>query len=551
MKFIISKAISNNLKILLISGSGLILMSNAALGYYKNNLETTGSKINQINSKLEANSSTVNNSKPQALAKYSLNDKKSVSSKDLIKNNQRSSFHTGEMYIKMKKNLLKKLTLQDALQIAYEYNPRFKYNKSYLGRQEVEANKNARSIFLPKIYLSSEISQSNRDIIEYTNYDKSKNQTSSSNSSNLTISQNLFSFGQGSFAAKSARKNVDSSVAGFFEEESRCFLELIKFYIEVLSRKEYWDISKDMLKDAKTIFDSESEKKFSGFATEVTYQIAKANYELRVAETAELENGYQVSLNDLKAYLVSSQDLDLVDLSKIELVWPTIPLDLNLDHQAIESRIKTQNHNIIKTEKRAEAARYATKSSAAGLLPNVSAKVSIFNTNSNYDRDRIEKFVLKPNIIEASNTFGAQGSISIEIPIFDITKIDEVRAAGYEEASSRYAAADAKRIAMTEFHKTITGLQSMTVLIKARELAYRSAKLAAGAAKEEYRSGQKSLIDYLNLRVSEFEANKNLIRQKQNMVLSWYNFMGIMGELDAKSLNIKGNVFVPKISKSN
>ncbi|WP_439575265.1 TolC family outer membrane protein [Phreatobacter sp.] len=141
------------------------------------------------------------------------------------------------------------------------------------------------------------------------------------------------------------------------------------------------------------------------------------------------------------------------------------------------------------------------------------------------------------------------GSIgaTLTIPIFanggrDYAVIRQAKEAHGQRRIQIETAAASVRQAVTQ---AWAALQAARAQIQAAEVQVRAQEIAVNGIREEYKVGQRTIIDVLNAQQNLTEARVSLVRAQRDRVVLSYSVLGAMGRLNAPRLSLRTEIFDP------
>ncbi len=149
--------------------------------------------------------------------------------------------------------------------------------------------------------------------------------------------------------------------------------------------------------------------------------------------------------------------------------------------------------------------------------------------------------------VQASQTFSAAIGATLTIPIFANGGRDyaTIRAAkeGYGQRRIQIETAAASvRQAVTQ---SWAALEASRAQIQAAEVQVRAQEIAVNGIREEYKVGQRTIIDVLNATQTLTEARVALVRAQRDRVVLSYSVLAAMGRLNGSRLALRTEIFDP------
>lgn len=147
----------------------------------------------------------------------------------------------------------------------------------------------------------------------------------------------------------------------------------------------------------------------------------------------------------------------------------------------------------------------------------------------------------------ANQTISGSIGATLTIPIFanggrDYALIRQAKEAYGQRRIQIETAAASVRQAVTQ---AWAALQAAKAQIQAAEVQVRAQEIAVNGIREEYKVGQRTIIDVLNAQQNLTEARVSLVRAQRDRVVLSYSVLAAMGRLNAPRLALRTDIFDP------
>lgn len=197
----------------------------------------------------------------------------------------------------------------------------------------------------------------------------------------------------------------------------------------------------------------------------------------------------------------------------------------------------------------------------AGQSEHPAVKGARYGADAQLLQVRIAESALYPTLMLSANVTRAadqstsaqvlQGSIgaTLTIPIFanggrDYAVIRQAKEAYGQRRIQIETAAASVRQAVTQ---SWAALEAARAQIQAAEVQVRAQEIAVNGIREEYRVGQRTIIDVLNATQTLTEARVSLVRAQRDRVVLSYSVLAAMGRLSAPQLALRTEIFDPTV----
>lgn len=409
--------------------------------------------------------------------------------------------------------------LEEVLPLAYSNSEEIGVAKeTFIG--EIQAMSNAIAGFMPQV--SASVNMQNARNTPVNPYNNTNQETATSQT--LQISQPIFNGGSGLANLKSANAQFRVSRAKFYDAEQKFLLSAIQNYLDLYEAQELYNIASASLEFRKTEFNASEERFKLGLETVTGTAIAKT----KLAQAEASKAAAFAKLEALKANFK-----DIFSIEAVDLTLPSYHENLPEDLDNFTKRAMSSNFSLAQAQNSAVAAKANSYSAAGKLLPNVNIYAQATrNTNT---------------IANSGPSKVLATGVSVNIPILS--------RGGAEYADVRKANSDA-RGASQSLHATMSAVgvnainiwqqyQASKISLSYSEEAVKASELALEAAKQEYLVGSKTMLDVFQLEDELNKAKTQDISIKKSYIMNIYSMQSYMGNMTAKSLNLKVKYFNP------
>lgn len=191
-----------------------------------------------------------------------------------------------------------------------------------------------------------------------------------------------------------------------------------------------------------------------------------------------------------------------------------------------------QHPTILAGQYAVDIAALQVKIAEGALLPTLSGQAAISRTtepSAGVDRQNV-----------------AAGSLNLSVPIYqggaEYAAVRQAKETLGETRIRLDATRDEVRAAVVQFW---TQLDAAKAGIEAAQTQVTAQQIALDGITEEYRVGQRTILDVLTARAQLVTAQSNLVVAQRNRVVNSYSVLGSLGRLDAETLSLRVAVYAP------
>ncbi|WP_395463644.1 TolC family protein [Wolbachia endosymbiont of Cantharis cryptica] len=392
------------------------------------------------------------------------------------------------------------IDLEEAINKAIKNSSKLKSQFYQYKSAEKQLKSSGLAGFLPDISL-----QYNFD----SNFNLYKNEVGSLPGKRLTLSQRIID-GGGTFATFSRSSHLLKAEKTRFQRlKQELALNAVKAYVDVLRRRETLKLGEH--KERVSLENlSAMKKRFSlGEVTNAEVSLAKAKFSSSVSERVDAEGKLKLA-NMTYLHLIGE---DPYELSEANDKLPSIP-ELNECLQLV----KANNLSL-------KAAVYQKRAAGMEVIAETSKWLPSLNFTASTN---LEKGVKLDTPLENVHVV-----FTLDVPIFK---------RGINAFSISRAKMDAKK-STYDYYETVKNIEKDVVnawndvltakaIIKASQEAEKAASLALEGVEQEVNLNLKSITDLLYTEDTLFKARSDLVEAKSNYVISVYNLLFMINNIN-------------------
>lgn len=437
---------------------------------------------------------------------------------------------------------LKEDSLAKAMADAYTTSPVIKEQIAAL-RASVEKTVQAKGEWRPTINgsLTSNLSKQ-RDKGDSTTQRSGSyaaaSQKSESASVGVELRQNIFAGGQTINKVKEATSNYKAAKSDMTNTEQELLLNVATTYMSLMSKYAEIELLKRNEANLQETLKVTQDKFEVGEETRTSVAQAAAQLADGIAKRISTEN----QLEQLKA---SFETLTFRKPGKLSR--PSLPKNLPASLEETLERARKNAPALLKAMEAERAARYAVDRVTGALLPSVdliaSSSASKTEAKSRYNQ-------ATPNRINPAKDRQVNNSVQVKmtIPLYEAGVTRSQRREASENAEQARIRIEQTRRSIVE--KAVASWSKFKTA-EAQVGQYRQQVeanlISLDGTQQELLVGSKILLDVLNAIKVLVESQVNLIGAEQNYLAAAYELMAAVGELTAKSLGLKVDLYDPDI----
>jgi len=336
----------------------------------------------------------------------------------------------------------------------------------------------------------------------------------------LSLKQMLFDGFYTSSDSSRTEHEASAEQWTLFSTAENLALEVVKVYNEVLKNKEVLSLSEKNLQSHQDIYEQIKERTESGLGSiadlsQVTGRLARANVNLISAT-----NNHRDSI---------AKFVKLVNQQPAELIVPVPDADLIPTIQADGLADALQNHPVIKSSSNdIKAARYAKETFNSSNYPTISFEIDATANNNLSGEEGIDRF---SNDVGGHNN-SASAMIRMKYNIYSGGKnSSQTRAAAYQISEAVELNRKAHRDITEGYNLAWNAFELLTMQLQFIQQHVDSSKQTQSAYEQQFRLGQRSLLDLLDTENELFEARKDYLEANYQNMDAKYRLLNATGQL--------------------
>jgi outer membrane protein len=190
-------------------------------------------------------------------------------------------------------------------------------------------------------------------------------------------------------------------------------------------------------------------------------------------------------------------------------------------------------HPVIQAGQHAvDVAELQVKIAEGALLPSVSAQAAI--SRSTNQSETIKR------------QYDASATVGVTVPIYQGgAEYAAVRQAKESLGESRIRLSETRDAVRSLIVQFWTQLDAAKAGIEAARTQVEAQQIALDGISEEYRVGQRTILDVLTARAQLVVAQSNLVTAQRNRVVGSYSVLSSLGQLDVETLGLRVAVYDP------
>jgi len=415
------------------------------------------------------------------------------------------------------------MTLDQALTKGYDYDEQFKANRTNF-LDEIEAFPRALAEFMPKIYANFDSTDS-----KVTSGKTALSHDNSRFTKSITLDQPIFDGWSSVSGLKAAQSAFRASRGGYYAKEQEAFLEEINIYLSTVEAKEKYAISKVSVRSNKTQLEAMREKFKLGESTETEVASAREGLATSEADQALAYANFESSKANFER---------VFGIPAIDIKQPSIPQDLPTSLEELTKKALAVNPTADSAMHKIISSKATEGASKGALLPKVSFRIQNGQTSYNPQDSTIN------NVNNRSTT----STLSVTVPILQKGGVEysDIRRAKYQTRKAAIKHDSVIKTIKAEAKANWSKLDAAKLRIKATGEAVKAAEVAYEGVTQEEMLGSKTIIDVLTTEERLNRAKKGHVEAKKLLVVSAYEIKSLVGELTAKSMNLKVDHFSPE-----
>lgn len=420
------------------------------------------------------------------------------------------------------------IDLKEALEAGYENNEEIKNIKNDF-LDEIEKFPEALSSFMPRISATANaINNRVKNKSKSVNLNRPATETERFSKS-ISLEQPIFNGFSSVAALKAAQSSFRASRGDYYAKEQEAFIKEISVYLDCVTAREKFYISKVSVKSNKTQLEAMQEKLNLGESTET--EIAAVRERLATAEANEA-----IAYAEFEA--AKANFFKTFGVEPVEIAMPAVPDDLpkTLD-MLIE--IASESNPLVDSARHKISAAKSLESAAKGeLLPQVNFKIE-GGENEN-----------KPEQVGSQiiNNRSVSTSLSMTVPILSKggAEYSKIRSAKYKTKKTVINFDSALKEVQSKCKAYWSEYEASKFRVQASEQAVISAEVAYEGMKQEEVLGSKTIVDVFIAEERLYKAREARVDANKGLVISAYKIKSLVGALTAKTMKLDVKYFEPE-----
>lgn len=408
----------------------------------------------------------------------------------------------------------------DALKSAYENNPRIQAQRRTL-EQSNERVSQAIGNFRPEVSATYENGR------QRTRFDGSEWSYGDTEVRQLSFQQPLFLGGQNIFGYSSAKNQMLSGRADLMTQEQEVLLDAVIAYMDVVQNESVLRLSENNESVLARQLEASQNRFEVGDVTRTDVAQSEARLARAQSDTIQARGDLESAIANFERVIgYKPENLPL----PVPGEFPQLPRTLE---DAIEFAL-TNNPSVTSAKYLQESAEDSVAQNVGGLLPQVSLVgrmsrddgAGSFGT-SEFDNDSITVNVTMP-IYQQGNQY---------------SRVREAKLINKRREFEKENTEDAVRESVIQAWEN---LQTAISTIEAQEQNIRAAEIALDGVRQEQQYGARTVLDVLDAEQELFVAKVNLVRAQRNRVVSIFNLLLVLGQMDIRTLNVDAEPYDPE-----
>jgi outer membrane protein len=378
-------------------------------------------------------------------------------------------------------------------------------------KNEVEKYPSAISAFLPSVNYT--ISSENQAL-------KKIPTSNAQSASGLTVGIPIFNGGSSMANLRIAENLYYVARLNWYLAEQNFILSSIKTYLSYYKALKIYSISAVSVEATKKQLESAEARLRLGEGTRTESAYAQSSYSEALAQ----QSAALSKLVETKANFISTFGYD-----DENILLPKIPeLGVN-NSEDLKNKMLSSNLELNKAKYGVNVAKLKTLANVGRLAPSVSANLNVSDGGAG------------KNIYKAG--------LSLNIPIFDATRgnvYSDTRSAKNDLRASVFTLSDATKTIRDQANVLWYNLESGKLQLQYTKEASNAAKMAYDGTVKEQTVGNKTILDVLEAQAKWYNMQLKEVTAQKNFLMLAYTIKQQIGELTARSLKLKVEIFNPE-----
>lgn len=409
---------------------------------------------------------------------------------------------------------------EEAMKAAYEHNPRIHAQRKVL-EQSNERVSQAVGNFRPNVNALYETGR------QRSRFDASEWNYGDTTTKQLTVNQPIFQGGTEWFRYFSAKNQVLAGRADLMTLEQQVLLDGVVAYMDVVQNESVLRLSENNEGVLGKQLDAANNRFEVGDITRTDVAQSQARLARSQSDSIQARGDLESAVANFERVIGHKpQSLPL----PVPTEFPPLPATLE---EAI--KVAMDNNPSIKSAAYIrESAEDDIGTNVGGLLPQVAVIGRMTREDgagttgtSDFDTDAL--------------------LLNVSIPIYQQgNQYSRVREARLIEKRREFEMENTEDAVREGVIQAWENLQTAISTITAQEEAIRAAETALSGVRQEQQYGARTILDVLDAEQELFIARVNLVRAERNRIVSIYNLLLVLGEMDIGTLGVKATAYDPE-----
>ncbi|MCI5048990.1 MAG: TolC family outer membrane protein [Rickettsiales bacterium] len=410
-------------------------------------------------------------------------------------------------------------TFEDALRSAYLSNPEIKAQRRSMEQVNERVNQ-AISAFRPDI--SATYSKGRQK----SSFAGSADASNDTETREINLVQPLFLGGSNYFTYESTKDEVKAARARLNSFEQNILLDAVVAYMDVVQNQAVLDLSENNAEVLEKQLQASKDRFKVGDVTRTDVAQSEARLSRAKSDVIQAKGDVEIALATFEQVMGYKPENILLMPER----FPDLPQNLD---QAVEVAMDA-NPNLEAADRDKDAAENVVDARVGTILPQISLigtmsrqeGAGVFG-NSDFDNDSVR--------------------VNVTIPLYrNGSDYSRVRAAKLNARKLGFDATSTARQVRQAVIEAWESLQTASATIDAVQENIRAAEIALDGVRQENQYGSRTVLDVLDAEQELFGARVNLVRAQRNRVVSFYNMLLVLGQLNPDILGLNVDTYNPK-----
>lgn len=360
-------------------------------------------------------------------------------------------------------------------------------------------------------------------------------------SAQFQVSQNLYNGGATIAAMEGAKANIKAQRAGLIEVEQGTLFAAIQAYLDLITQLAQLEVLRTNENFLKVTLQSTRDKFDVGEETRTSVAQAEAQHAEAIAKRQSAEA-------QLTAKVATYTQV--VGRAPGKLQKPEVPKGLPKTVKEALDRARLNNPTVLKAQYAEITARRKVDELNGGLLP----KLELVGTSSVEKSRTLSGLAGTPaGLAATTNTsndtiVNHQVALNLTFPLYEAGSVRSQKRQAIESAEqTRIQIEAALRKIEQQLIAAFQNFEAAQSNLKYYKEQVLANEISVEGTRQEMLVGSKILLDVLNAQNKLLDAQLSLVQVEQNLYLSAYQIMVLMGMLTAKYLQLQVDHYDPTL----